>query len=576
LSTAAEFVCLGDVPAGIPRQELPSLPVDPVTYAVVSGALFSVCREMDITLQNASLSPIINIGKDFSCALFTADGQLVTQTVNCPGHIGSLHFAVFELLWRFGLAGIRPGDVFVLNDPARGGTHLPDLTLVSPVFAGGELVMFTGMRAHHSDVGGSVAGSLPQSTEIYEEGIRLPPVRLDDGVVDILLANTRTPAEVEGDLDAQLAANAAGVAGVERLFETHGRETVLAVVREQLDHSERSLRASLELPDGVYEAEDWLDGDGQGGGRQLIRASVRVAAGNIYVDFSGTSPQRRAPVNSYLGTTVSMVVTALLALTDPTIMPNHGFYRPIHLLAPSGSILNPLPPAPAAGFPDVCNRVVDVILLALTPANPARAIASTSGTTCNVIFSGVDPRTGEPYVWYSINHQGGWGGREGADGWHDVCFMGANGWDIPVETIEYRYPWRVLAYRLRSGSAGAGRWRGGEGSYVALTPLGHDATLSIKGDRAATPPHGVFGGRPGSTARCTIHRADGQVEPVAPDTLKAERIPVRLGDVVVIEGTSGGGYGDPHDRPAAEVARDVRDGLVEPEAARRDYGWVPA
>jgi N-methylhydantoinase B len=220
----------------------------------------------------------------------------------------------------------------------------------------------------------------------------------------------------------------------------------------------------------------------------------------------------------------------------------------------------------------VCNRIVDVLLLALAPANPARAIASTSGTTCNVIFSGVDPRTGDPYVWYSINHQGGWGGRQGADGWHDVCFIEANGWDIPVETIEYRYPWRVLAYSLRSGAAGAGRWRGGEGSYVALTPLGHDATLSINGDRAVTPPHGVFGGQPGSTARCTIHRADGRTEPVAPDTLKAERVPVRPGDVVVIEGTSGGGYGDPRERPPAEVVRDVRDGFVDAGAALRDYG----
>jgi N-methylhydantoinase B len=576
----SEYLCLGAIPPGIPRQELPKTAVDAVTYAVVAGALFSVCREMEITLRNASLSPIINIGKDFSCALFTADGQLVSQTCNCPGHVGSMHYAVFSCIEKFGLDGMRPGDVFMLNDPWQGGTHLPDITLLNPIFDADKLVMFAGNRAHHSDVGGSVPGSLPQSSEIYEEGVRIPPVRCVDGgqrvdtVFEILFANVRTPREVEGDLDAQLAANEAGIRGIARLVARYGRETVLAAVREELDHSERALRASLTIPDGVYEAEDWMDGDGRGSGRLPIRASIRVEGGEVYVDFEGTAPQARAPVNSVLPTTVSMVVTALLALTDPTIMPNHGFYRPLHVRAPLGSLVNPLPPAPAVGFPDVCNRIVDVIFEALTPALPERVIAATSGTTCNAVFGGIDPRAGEPYVWYSINHQGGWGGRSGADGWHDVCFIEANGWDIPVETIEYRYPWRVLAYRLRTDEAGAGRWRGGEGSYVALTPLDHEATFSINGDRASTPPYGVFGGQPGGTARCTIYRADGGVERVAPETLKAERIPVRPGDVVVIEGTSGGGYGNPFDRPAADVERDVRDGIVSRERAERDYGVV--
>ncbi|MBS1880458.1 MAG: hydantoinase B/oxoprolinase family protein, partial [Actinobacteria bacterium] len=444
----------------------------------------------------------------------------------------------------------------------------------------GRLVLFAGNRAHHSDVGGSVPGSFPISTEVFEEGIRIPPVRLRrDGeeigaVMEILLANVRTPREVEGDLAAQLAANEAGVAAVGRLIERVGIEAVEIAVWDSMEHSERAFRASLGLAPGTYEAEDWMDGDGTSDDPVRVRVAVTIEGSDVFVDFSGTAPQARGPINSTLPTTGSMVVAAMLALTDPTIIPNHGFYRPLHIKAPAGSLVNPLAPAPAVGFPDVCNRVVEVIMEALTPALPERAIAATSGTTTNAFFGGTDPRSGEPYVWYSINHQGGWGGRRGADGWHDVCFIEANGWDIPVETIEYRYPWRVVEYRLRTDSAGAGEWRGGEGNCLALTPVGHDPVCSVNGDRAVTPPFGLFGGKPGATARCTIERADGTVERLAPTTMKFARVLLHAGEVIRIEATSGGGYGNPLRRDPAAVVRDIRDGLVSPESARRDYGVV--
>jgi N-methylhydantoinase B len=222
----------------------------------------------------------------------------------------------------------------------------------------------------------------------------------------------------------------------------------------------------------------------------------------------------------------------------------------------------------------VCNRIVEVIMESLTPVIPERVIAATSGTTTNVFFGGDHPTTGEPYVWYSINSQGGWGGRFDSDGWHNVCFIEANGWDIPVETIEYRYPWRVLAYKLREDDSGAGKFRGGKGNYIALAPVGHDAQLAINGDRAVTRPYGIFGGKPGATACCTIHHSDGTSERVAPTTNKADRVPVRSGDVVVIEATSGGGYGNPLERDERLVQRDVRDRIVSLDSARRDYGVV--
>lgn len=580
-ASAPRFIELAAIPDYVPGAQLPGDGgIDPVTFSVVGGALFSICEEMDLTLRNSSLSPIINVGKDFSCALFTADGRLFAQACNCPGHVGSMHYAVFACFERFGASGIAQGDAFMLNDPYRGGTHLPDITIITPIFAGGELIAFAGNRAHHSDVGGSVPGSFPISTEIFEEGIRIPPVRCRqqgqrvEAVFEILLANVRTPREVEGDLDAQIAANDAGARGMARVIEQFGRDVVLGAIGDYLDHSERALRANLRLPPGPHRAEDWIDGDGHTSGRRRIAVELTIRGTDLYVDFTGTDQQARGPVNSVLGTTVSMVVTTLLALTDPTIMPNHGFYRPIHVCAPEGTLVNPRFPAPAVGFPDVCNRIVDVLMEALTAALPDRAIASTSGTTTNAFFGGTDPATRRPYVWYSINSQGGWGGRQGADGWHDTCFVEANGWDIPVETIEYRYPWRVLEYGLRRDSAGAGRWRGGEGSRLVLTPLDHEAVFSLNGDRAATRPYGLFGGQPGASASCKIRRREGAVERIAPETMKAQRIVLRPGDVVVIEGTSGGGYGNPLERGAELVARDVLDGLLSVGRARSEYGVV--
>jgi N-methylhydantoinase B len=575
-----QYVCVGAVPAALRGGASPRAEVDPITFAVIGGALFAICEEMDLTLRNSSLSPIINLGKDFSCALFTSDAQLVAQACNCPGHVGSMHFALMACIDRFPRDEMRPGDVFVLNDPYRGGTHLPDITLITPVFLDDELVMFAGNRAHHSDVGGSVPGSFPLSSEIYEEGIRIPPARLVAGgtridqVSEILLANVRTPREVEGDLDAQIAANDAGARGVVRLLDRYGRDVVLAAIEEYLDHSERALRESLRVPDGTYSASDRIDGNGDDDRPLEITASLTFRDGDVFVDFAGTHAQSRGPVNSVFPVTVSMVVSALLSLTDPTIMPNHGFYRPIHVTAPAGSLVNPRFPAPAVGFPDVCNRIVDVIIAALAPVIPERVIAATSGTTCNTFLGGRHPITDEPYVWYSINSQGGWGGRAGADGWHNVCFIEANGWDIPVETIEYRYPWRVLAYRLREDSAGAGRWRGGEGNHLELTPIGHDAIFSLNGDRASTPPFGLFGGKPGATARCQIRRRDGTVEQIAPRTMKAERLAVREGDVLVIDATSGAGFGNPLERDPHEVLEDVLDGILSRERARTQYGVV--
>lgn len=576
-----QFMSLGAIPADIPRMKVPEIEIDPITFAVIGGGFFSTCQQMDVTLRNTALTPVVNIGRDYSCCIFTSDAQLVSQTCNCPGHVGSMHYAVMSCIRRFGINNIEEGDVFILNDPYRGGTHLLDITLITPVFYNGELVMFSGNRAHHSDIGGGSGGSLDiLSSEIFEEGLRIPPVKFvergkrSQAVMDILLTNVRTPTEVEGDMEAQLAANNIGAQRLVELMNKYGKDVVLNTALKYMDYSERAFRASLNIPEGVYEAEDWMDGDGISENAQKIKAKVTIKENEAYIDFSGTDKQSASSANCMFPVTSSMLVFAFLSLTDPNIMPNHGFYRPIYVKAPEGTLVNTKFPGAVVGYSDVACRIVEVIMEALTPAIPERVIAATSGTSTNTCMSGVNPVTGERYVLPNINSQGGWGGRATADGWHNVCFVEANGWDIPIETTEYRYPWRVLAYKLRDDAVGAGKWRGGSGNYFALTPVGHDAIFTVNGDRAATPPYGIFGGKPGATARCTIQRSNGKPERISPTMMKQDKINVSSGDVIIIEAPCGGGYGNPLEREVELICKDVKDGLISIESARRDYGVI--
>lgn len=575
------FMSLGEIPRDIPRMDVPHVDIDPVTFAVIGGAFFSACQQMDVTIRNTAMTPVVNIGRDYSCCIFTSDAQLIAQTCNCPGHVGSMHFAVISCIRRFRDEGIHDGDVFILNDPYRGGTHLPDITFITPVFYDDELVMFAGNRAHHSDIGGGSGGSLDiLSAEIFQEGIRFPPVKfvergtVSGAIMDILLTNVRTPKEVEGDMEAQLAANNIGTKRLHDLLKKYGKDVVLNSAQKYLEHSERAFIKSLNIADGTYEAIDWMDGDGVNETPQKIRVAVTIKGNKAFVDFTGTDGQSNGSANCMFPVTASMLVFAFLSMTDPTIMPNHGFYRPIHVKAPEGTLVNTRFPGAVVGYSDIACRIVEVIMEALTPAIPERVIAATSGTSTNTAMSGVDPKTGEHYVISNINSQGGWGGRATADGWHNVCFVEANGWDIPVETTEYRFPWRIIAYRLRDDTMGAGKWRGGSGNYLALTPVEHTAVLTVNGDRATTPPYGIFGGKPGTTAKCTIHRKTGEVERISPLMMKQDKIPVYKEDIVVIEAPSGGGYGNPLERDANLVQNDVRDHLISMEIAEKDYGVV--
>lgn len=520
--------------------------IDPIALEVLRHALASVAEEMNANLVRSSYSPNIKERRDCSSALFTADGELVAQAESIPVHLGAMPFSV-----RSALGAVREwheGDVVVLNDPYLGGAHLPDLTFVAPVFAGAELAAFVACRAHHADIGGAAPGSLsPSAGDIYAEGLRIPPVRLwkrgdfDEDLLRLLLHNVRTPDERWGDLRAQHAACRTGIARVGDLVARYGAGLLREGMAGVIDYSERRMRGELaRLPKGTAEFADTLDDDGAGSGPLPIRARVELQGDRVRVDFAGTAPQARGPVNAVLAVTTSAVYFALRAVTDPTIPPNAGCYRPIEIVIPEGSLVNPRPPAPVVGGNlETSQRIVDVVLGALAQIVPDRVPAASQGTMNNVAIGGTDPRTGRPYAFYETIG-GGAGARPTGDGVDGVHTGMTNTLNTPVEALELAYPLRVERYELRSGTGGRGRFRGGDGIRRDLAPLGHTAHVSLLTDRRVGRPYGLAGGEPGAPGENVLIR-DGEEIPLPG---KAE-FDLRPGEVLSVRTPGGGGYGPP-------------------------------
>ena len=573
----------------------PSDGVDPVTLEVVRNACAAVCEEMNANLVRTGYSPNIKERRDCSCALFGPDGEMLAQAENMPVHLGAMPFSVAAAVERFPPETLEPGDAVLLNDPFRGGAHLPDLTLVTPVFArdgegprssrqasgsdtrDGELVAFAANRAHHADIGGARAGSVAaDSTEIYQEGLRIPPVKLfgggdpNEAAFDTILANVRTPEERRGDLRAQQAANQTGVRRYTDLVEKYGAATMGAAVEEIKDYSERRMRAELaELPDGEFAFADTLDDDGRGTEDLSVCATVTVDGDAVAVDFAGTAPQTEGPINAVRAVTASATYYAVRCVTDPDIPPNHGCYRPITVEAPSGTIVNPEPPAAVVGGNlETSQRVTDVVLGALGEAVPKRVTAAGQGTMNNVTFGGTDPRDSSPYAFYETQG-GGFGGRVGKDGLDGVHVHMSNTMNTPVEVLETAYPLRVERYEFRPDSGGAGQFRGGLGLRRDITVRDHAATFSLLADRHRSRPYGLAGGDPGESGSAALVDADGEVTKRLPPKLIRE---LDAGATVSIRTPGAGGYGPAAERDIDAVCRDVRLGKVSVEAARELYG----
>lgn len=560
--------------------------IDSVTLEIIRNACAAIAEEMNANLIRTGYSPNIKERRDCSCALFDAGGEMISQAENMPVHLGAMPFSVAAAIDRFPPAELEPGDAVLLNDPFRGGAHLPDLTLVTPVFVDETIVAYAANRAHHADIGGSRAGSVAaDSTEIYQEGIRIPPVKLyeagevNETAMDVILANVRTPDERRGDLRAQETANQTGRQRFSELVEKYGADSLTAALEEIKDYSERRMRTEIEsLPDGTYRFEDVLDDDGQGNEDLPVVAAVTIDGDSVDVDFEGTAAQTDGPINAVFAVTASATYYAIRCVTDPDIPPNHGCYRPIDIDAPEGTIVNPTPPAAVVGGNlETSQRVTDVVLGALAEATPERVLAGSQGTMNNVTFGGIDPRDASPYAFYETQG-GGFGGRSGLDGLDGVHVHMSNTMNTPIEVLETAYPLRVTRYEFREDSSGAGEFRGGLGLRRDIGIRDHQAAFSLLAERHRHAPYGLVGGAEGTPGRAYL--LENGLDATDPNAIteEGERLAGKVvrelapGTVISIRTPGAGGYGDPDNRDPEAVARDVRLGKISAETARDVYG----
>ena len=521
--------------------------MDPILLEVYKHRFAGVAEEMGAVLQRTSSSPNIKERRDYSCAVFDGQGRVIAQGDHLPVHLGSMPRSVASALEG---GHLEPGEVVLLNDPFAGGTHLPDLTMVAPVYTESRPLFYVASRAHHADVGGIAPGSMALAVDIYQEGLRIPPVRLrkkgelepDSDLVALMMANVRTPGEREGDLRAQMASLDVGARRLLELIEERGVDEPLEYAGHLLTYAERMTRALIgDLPDGTYTFEDQLDDDGMGSGPLPIRVSITINGEEATVDFTGSAPQCAGPVNAVEAITLSATVYAFRCLLDPAVPPNHGSFAPIRLIAPQGTIVNALHPAAvAAGNVETSQRLVDVILGALARAAPDRVPAASQGTMNNLTIGGIDPRTHESYAYYETTG-GGMGGRPGSSGPSAVhCHM-TNTRNTPVEALEHAYPFRVTRYRIRSGSGGRGLHPGGDGIFREIV-LGAPATVSLLSERRVFGPYGLEGGEAGQCGRNTRIDSAGEETPLPGKGTWQ----MKQGEGIRLETPGGGGWG--HER----------------------------
>lgn len=554
--------------------------VDPITSGVIRSHLVSVAREMGVTLRQTAYSNIFNEGSDFSCGVFDHTGCLWAQGEFLPIHLGALQFAVREAIEEVGISTFEEGDAVLLNDPYRGGTHLPDLTAITPIFYSGQIVAFAANRAHHADIGGTVAGSFySKATENFQEGLRIPPIRfvrkgtIDSDLMEFILNNVRVPREMRGDLEAQISSNRTAVTRTIALCERYGVDTVQDAANEMCAQSEKRMRAIISSwPDGSWCGEDFLDNDGINPEPVKVHVITTVAGDTLTFDYSGTDKQVSGPMNSVRGMTASATFLAVQAAADPTIPANDGAYRPIKIIAPEGSLLNPRFPAPCTAGNETSHRIVNVVQksLAQLPMGP-NVIAGDHGSSNNLLISSVDKHSREFKVFFSYP-EGGWGALDEKDGESALFSIVGNCKNMPAEALELHFPIRLLRYELRQDTGGAGRQRGGLGTRRDYEVLSDSALLSFVSDRCIYGANGLDGGHPGGPGQYLVDRGDGP-ELAAPEFIsKGTQIPLRAGDVVSQCTAGGGGYGNPRDRSAEDTARDLRLGYISDTAAKEVYG----
>ena len=555
--------------------------VDMVTLQVVMNALHSITDEMNMALIRTAYSTNIKDRRDCSCAIYTNRGEVISQSeLGSPVHLGIMPSALGAVLKIFTLEDMEEGDHIAVNVPhPTGPGHLNDITMVSPVFIDGRIAFLTANMAHHVDLGGFAPGSMGVGLrEIYQEGLQIPAVKLikkgrvDRDLLSMIKQNVRTDAEVEGDIMAQVACNNVGKKRLAELAIRYSITGLMEYISELFDYSERRIRAGLkDIPNGTYSFEDFIEGTPLTQARIKIRAAVTVEDQEIHFDFSGTDGQVADSINSNIACTISACYYIVKVLVDPGLPPNVGSYRPIHIEAPPGSIINADPPA-AVGNSTIITapKVVDVLLGALVQALPKRAAAASNGVTSLFNIGGINPQTNRLYN-YVETYAGGQGAMHNQDGMDAVqCHM-TNTRNAPVEALESAYPLVVESYGLIPDSDGPGAFRGGLGMFRKIKVLSRETTLTVSTDRSEIKPWGVFGGWAGGNSSCVITNQEGR-EVKLPYS-KMTR-PLKCGDVVTIYTPGAGGWGRPWERDPDKVLWDVTEGFISPQRAKEAYGVI--
>ena len=562
--------------------------LDPVLARVLGRGFESICDEMGSAMIATAVSAVFVEGRDFSCALLDTRAELVATANFDPSHLSAMALTAEYALMELGWENLVEGDVIVVNDPYRGGGHLPDICVMRPVFADGQLLGLAMNRGHHIDVGGmAVAGFPGTARSIFQEGVRIPPVKWFEAgverrqVMDLILLNVRFPREQLGDFRAQLASCLTAEERMRELVDRRGIETVATAMQESKTYSERLMRAAItKVPDGTYSFSDVMEDDGVGNGPYEIAVDLRVAGDVASVDFSGTSQQAVGPINSSYGNTVGSVFNAFLHTFGAEIPVNHGCFRPVEITVPRGCFLNPIPPAPVfGGVTETSIRIIDTVIGALAEAVPDRVAAGSYGTCVNVAGGGWDPERASTFGVYFFQ-EGGWGGTAWRDGWTSVPNPTSNFNGYPAEVVESTLPFRCIEIALNEGSAGAGKFRGGLGTRRTYELLAESCDVNGLGDRFIVRPFGLHGGARAAPAQLLVQTA-GESEPTPFDERfglaspsKFSSIRLERGDRLSTVTGGGGGFGDPLERDPVHVLEDVREGLISAAEARREYGVV--
>ena len=558
-----------------------SAALNPITVEIITEQLIAIVREMRATMIRTAYSLTIYEMKDFSCCLFDAQRRLVAQSEDLPAHVLPMPWSVEAIMQDFA-EDIHPGDVFLMNDAYRGGTHLNDVTMLYPIYDGDALVLLAANRSHWDDVGGMTPGSMSGSaTDVLQEGVRIPPIKVVEAgrpvraALDLLYANMRVPEERQGDFRAMLATCRIAERRVHELWRRYGRDTVMACIERNIRRTADRMSAFIRrVPDGTYYAEDYLEFYHDDIFDPVrLRLALTVRDEKIHCDFTGSSAQVAGVVNASLAVSAAGVIIALKALFDPDDLINHGTFAPLSFTAPPATIVNAAPNVPCGAHAEIRRRTISMAIAALSPALPDRIAGDMQGTSNHTLLGGIDDRTGRTWVSYEVPVGGAGAWRE-----HDgPSVFGTVDWAdnqpiLPAEAIEIDFPLEVVREEIRTDSCGHGQHRGGYGLRLEIRVLNSKATFSLVSDRAIVPPYGVCGGLSGAPNTYFINRG-GTVSPLSTPG-KASGVSLRTNDIVVACTAGGGGYGDPLQRDPEQVANDVALGFLSPSVASEQYGVV--